>query len=196
MRTSSSKLIGGMMEKKWLSYAEFIARLYACTMLSVYGLGKIMGGQFYQDGKIPESVALTPLAEVGSFDLAWTFFGYSFGYILFIGGSQVIGSLLLLFERTKILGAAILVPILMNIIIVDYFYEISIGAMMSAISYFIAINFVLFYNRERIFEAFSKVLIPPPKKEWKDRFIKLGIGVAGVIVLVLLENQMLNFVGR
>ncbi len=184
------------MEKKWLSYAEFIARLYACTMLSVYGLGKIMGGQFYQDGKIPESVALTPLAEVGSFDLAWTFFGYSFGYILFIGGSQVIGSLLLLFERTKILGAAILVPILMNIIIVDYFYEISIGAMMSAISYFIAINFVLFYNRERIFEAFSKVLIPPPKKEWKDRFIKLGIGVAGVIVLVLLENQMLNFVGR
>lgn len=185
-----------MMDKKWVSYAEFIARLYACTMLSVYGLGKIMGGQFYQDGKIPEAVALTPLAEVGSFDLAWTFFGYSFGYILFIGGSQLIGSLLLLFERTKILGAAMLVPILMNIIIVDYFYEISTGAMMSAISYFLAISFVLFNNRERIVEAVSKVLISPPKKEWKDRFMKLGIGVAGVVILILIENQMLNIVGR
>lgn len=185
-----------IMEKKWGKYAEFTARLYACTMLSVYDLGKIMGGQFYQDGNIPEHIATLPLAEVGSFDLAWTFFGYSFGYILFIGGSQVIGSLLLLFERTKILGAAILVPILMNIIIVDYFYEISTGAMMSAISYFIAVNFVLWFNRTKILAAFSNILVKPQSSNWKARLIKIGIGIAGVTILILLENQMLNLVGR
>lgn len=154
-----------------------------------------MGGQFYQNG-VPDKVASLPLAEVGGFDLAWTFFGYSFGYIVFIGGSQLLGSLLLLFERTKILGAAILVPILLNIIIVDYFYEISTGAMMSAISYFAAVNFVLWYNREQVIAALSKVVIKPNSTNWKSKMIKIGIGIAGVLILMLLENQMLNIVGR
>ncbi len=184
------------MKINWKNYIEFTARLYAATMLSVYGLGKLMGGQFYQDGNIPDTIATTPLAEVGSFDLAWTFFGYSFGYILFIGGSQLIGAALLLFERTKILGAAILVPILLNIIIVDYFYEISTGAMMSAISYFLAITLVLWYNRDKVLTALNSVLIQPQSSSWKKKWIKLGIGITGVVVLVLLENQMLNIVGR
>ncbi|MCR9132545.1 MAG: hypothetical protein NXI08_08225 [bacterium] len=183
------------MKENWVQHFEFIARLYASTMLSIYGLGKIMGGQFYQNG-VPDKVASIPLAEVGGFDLAWTFFGYSFGYIVFIGGSQLLGSLLLLFERTKILGAAILVPILLNIIIVDFFYEISTGAMMSAISYFIAVNFVLCYNREQVMAALSKVLIKPDSSNWKSKLTKIGIGIVGVMVLMLLENQMLNLVGR
>jgi hypothetical protein len=73
---------------------------------------------------------------VGSFDLAWTFFGFSVGYIWFIGISQILGGGLLLFNKTKIIGVFILIPIVLNIIVVDFFFEISAGAMSSAILYF------------------------------------------------------------
>lgn len=185
------------MKHKILQHLELAARIYAAMMLLVYGTGKLMGGQFYQGG-IPDEVAILPLAEVGGFDLAWTFFGYSHGYILFIGGTQILGSLLLLFHRTKILGAAILVPVLMNIIVVDFFFEISTGAMLSAISYFTAICFVLFYNRQPIIEAVQRVFLDKKSEPSKltAKAIRLGIALAIVAVVVLLENQMLNFVGR
>lgn len=183
-------------KQKVLSHLELAARIYAATMLLTYGFGKLMGGQFYQ-GEIPEAVASLPLSEVGGFDLAWTFFGYSFGYILFIGGTQILGSFMLLFHRTKILGAAVLIPVLMNIIVVDFFFKISTGAMLSAISYFTAVSFVVFYNRERVIEA-VKTVIPESldKKPFGKKILKLGIAIAIVAVIVLLENQMLNFVGR
>ena len=183
--------------KKVSVYLELAARVYACTMLATYGLGKLMGGQFYQ-GSIPDPVAQTPLAEVGSFDLAWTFFGYSFGYILFIGGTQLLGAFMLLFERTKILGAAVLVPVLMNIIVVDYFFEISTGAMLSAISYFTAICYVLRYNREPVIKALNSVLIrkESPNILFRQKAVRFGIAIVIVAVIIMLENQMLNFVGR
>lgn len=183
-------------KSKMLPYLELAARIYASTMLLTYGFGKLLGGQFYQ-GSIPEAVASMPLAEVGSFDLAWTFFGYSYGYILFIGGTQILGSFMLLFHRTKILGAAILIPVLMNIIVVDFFFEISTGAMLSAISYFTAICFVVFYNRKRVINAIQTVIPDSHEKTAiKTKLMKLGIAVIIVAVVILLENQMLNFVGR
>lgn len=179
-------------------YFELATRLYAAMMLSIYGLGKIMGGQFHRFGKIPEEIGLIPLAEVGSFDLAWAFFGYSFGYILFIGTSQLLGSLLLLFERTKLLGVAILLPVLANIIVVDYFFSISTGAMLSAILYTSALGFVIIYNWPTIKKALLTLTQSPqlPTARKYEKWIRLGWAVLIVFVVFLLEQQMLNFVGR
>ncbi len=70
---------------------ELAARLYVFLFINIYGLAKMMTGQFYPCGHLPEKIARTPLTEVSGFDLAWTFFGYSRAYVLFIGLSQVIG---------------------------------------------------------------------------------------------------------
>lgn len=89
---------------------ELAARWYLFIFLNIYGLGKIAGGQFYRQGHLPPDVANTLLSEVAAFDLAWTFMGYSFAYILFIGLAEVFGAWLLLWERTKLLGVAVLFP--------------------------------------------------------------------------------------
>lgn len=180
------------------SYLERAARLYVWLMLSIYGSGKIANGQFYRHGELPEAVANLPLAEVGGFDLAWTFFGYSFGYILFIGGSQLVGAALLLFERTKLIGAALLLPILANIIVVDYFFRISWGAMSSAIGYTLALGYVLFYNRDRVRAAWSALTTPSPTDQQADhsRWRPWLVAAGTVLIFVFLENQLLNLVGR
>ena len=183
--------------KKNKSFFELASRIYVWALLSVYGSGKIMGGQFYQDGKIPEDIAQTPLAEVGSFDLAWTFFGYSDLYILFIGGSQLLGAFLLLFEKTKLLGAAILLPILVNIIVTDYCFSISTGAMMSAIFYFTALCFMLYCNREQVRKAFLEMIdFQPFKGSFWQKMKRVGIAVLIVSVVFFIEMKMLDIVGR
>jgi len=83
---------------------ELAARGYVFWFLNVYGFGKILGGQFYRRGRLPEDVAKTLLGDANGFDLAWTFMGYSFAYILFIGVAEIVGAWLLLWERTKLFG--------------------------------------------------------------------------------------------
>lgn len=181
-----------------IRFIELTLRIYVWIMVSVYGAGKIAGGQFYRAGNLPENVAQTTLANASGFDLTWTFFGYSFGYILFIGSSQLIGGFLLLFERTKLLGVAILVPVLLNIIVVDFFYSISNGAMMSAIFYFTALMVIAFINREKI-TAVLRLLTrydDSEKPRLKQHLILLVSAGLGFLLIFAAEQQMLNIVGR
>lgn len=176
---------------------ELAARLYAAIFISVYGSGKIIGGQFYRWENLPPEIAQTPVGELGSFDLAWVFFGYSFGYILFIGLSQLLGAFMLLFEKTKLLGVAILIPILLNIIVVDYFFQISWGALFAACSYFGALLFVLFYNREKVFETLKTMTDFESKKmPFKQRMVRIFLALLVVAIYFFFEQQMLNLLGR
>lgn len=77
-------------------YIELALRFYVCLKIGIYAIGKMAGGQFYDKGKLPPELAVKPLQEVVGFDLAWTFFGYSYEYVLFIGISQLVGGLLFL----------------------------------------------------------------------------------------------------
>jgi hypothetical protein len=112
---------------------ELAARWYVFWFLNVYGLGKMLGGQFYRRGRLPEDVAKTLLGDANAFDLAWTFMGYSLAYILFIGLAEVVGAWLLLWERTKLFGVAILLPVMVNIVVFDIIFLDTHGATASAI---------------------------------------------------------------
>ncbi len=176
---------------------ELTCRIYVWAKIWVYGLGKIVGGQFHRADAIPEEVAKTPIADVGSFDLAWTFFGFSTGYIWFIGLSQVLGGALLLFNKTKIIGVGILIPILLNIIVVDFFFKISAGAMLSAILYFLMCCYILYYNKKQLIEAVKKIVEPVKiSRSKKIQWIGYAIVVLTIVVITVAEVSLINWVGR
>jgi hypothetical protein len=143
--------------KNYKKYLELAARCHVFLMLNIYGLGKIAGGQFYKQGELPAEIAKQTLGEVNGFDLAWTFMGYSYAYILFIGLSQVIGAWLLLFDKTKLLGVIILTPILVNIIVFDAIFFETYGALASAMIYFSLLLLILFLNKKEIIAALKEL---------------------------------------
>lgn len=153
---------------KVITILELAVRINIFIKLMNYGIGKMLNGQFYLKDKLPEAIANTPLNDVDGYTLAWTFFGYSKGYILFIGVSQIIGASLFLFNRTKIIGGFMLLPILLNIIVVDYFFGVAYGAMFSAIFYLLGIIWVLGRNWELVIISVKKLLIksPIPNRNW------------------------------
>lgn len=81
--------------------ADLTARCFLCYILFLYSIKKIEGNMF--------SVSLhdldTPLGMVSGFTLAWRFLGFNWKFDALIAASQIIIGFLLLFGRTKYLGA-------------------------------------------------------------------------------------------
>ena len=70
---------------------EITCRLYVFFFLTAYGVGKVIGGQFYTAARMPDGLELMPIGQVSDFDLAWVFMGRSFGYILVIALAEILG---------------------------------------------------------------------------------------------------------
>jgi hypothetical protein len=161
---------------------ELAARWYVFVFLNVYGLGKIAGGQFYRRGHLPEDVAQTLLRDVDRFDLAWTFMGYSFAYILFVGLAEVIGAWLLLWDRTKLLGVAILLPVMVNIVVFDVIFLDKYGALASATIYTLLLLVILACNRERVGESIRALMAGGPKRTpQRARLVVVALLIMGIL---------------
>jgi len=106
-----------------LQYAlQILVRYFLAYTIMYYGTGKVADIQFF-----PSIFNLdTPVADMRPMGVAWAFFGYSFSYEFFIGCSQIIAAILLLFRRTATLGAILMVPIMANIVYVNFAFDICV----------------------------------------------------------------------
>ena len=173
---------------------ELVLRQCVFIILNIYAISKIFGGQFYMKGKLPTEIANTTLGEVSSFSLAWTFMGHSYFYILFVGFTQLIGAWLLLWNRTKLIGVLILIPIMVNIIIFDIIFLDVYPALANAIIVFLMLLLILFFNKELIKEAYQKLIKVPINSNvpLKRRLITLGITIL-IIALIFTFDSFIEY---
>jgi hypothetical protein len=176
---------------------ELVLRQCVFIILNIYAISKLLGGQFYMKGKLPEEIANTTLGEASGFSLAWTFMGHSYFYILFVGITQLIGTWFLLWNKTKLIGVFILIPIMVNIIIFDIIFLDVYPALANAIIVFLMLILILFFNQERVIDAIkrltnfqvkSKVLI-------KRRLITFGITILIIVLIFTFDSFIEHFLG-
>ena len=187
-----------MMTTKSQGILDLAARWYVFFFLNVYGLGKIVGGQFYRRGRLPEEIADVPLSQVTSFDLAWVFMGHSFAYILFIGIAEVLGAWLLLWERTKLLGVAILLPIMVNIVVFDIIFLDKLGALASASLYTLLLFVILFLSRDKVAEAWQALTAPAGTRHrsWRQKALTAVVALVVMAVLFGFDQMLVNLLGH
>jgi len=89
-------------------------RLLLAWVFIGYGYSKLFDNQF---GLTPNELNL-PVNELSLFKLSWYIFDHE-PFKTFIGVSQIICGLLLIFRRTALLGAFLFLPIVVNILIID-----------------------------------------------------------------------------
>lgn len=65
-----------------------------------------------------------PVADLSGIQLTWVYFGHSPLYAHFIAWEQLAASILLVFKRTVRLGAAVLLPITADIVMVNFGFRI------------------------------------------------------------------------
>lgn len=127
----------------------------------IYGIGKPL--QF-------ENLANSTNANLSEgHKIMWTFYSYTKAYPLIIGFFEIVGGVLLLFNRTRIFACLLLTTMLINIIIQDYFYQIS--ALSSAIFYQILVLIILLFDYDKVKNIVQELF----KNQNKNRHIILLI---------------------
>ena len=114
-------------------------RYFVAFMFCLYGFAKLMGAQF----TVLDSELDRPMREVPGFWLTWYYFGYSAVYGNLIALVQVAGGMLLTFRRTTLLGAAVLFGMISNIVLIDVFYGVDLGGLVSAVILWVCLLVIL-----------------------------------------------------
>lgn len=91
------------------------ARFLLAIVFLAYGGAKLAGLQF---GGLSIAEHATPIKDLSLFKVAWYLFAHE-PFNFFTGICEIIAALLLLFRRTAIVGTLMLIPIIVNILIID-----------------------------------------------------------------------------
>jgi len=91
-------------------------RWYLAFYMFDYGWSKIVGNQF---GVFNEDILNKPLKDIDKFYVAWHLFSLDKTFNLIIGFFQIIGAVLIIFNKTKLIGALFLLPIIVQILLID-----------------------------------------------------------------------------
>jgi len=173
---------------------ELVLRQCVFIILNIYAISKIFGGQFYMKGRLPAEVASTTLGEASSFSIAWTFMGHSYYYILFIGITQLVGAWFLLWNKTKLLGVLILIPIMINIIVFDIIFLDVYPALANAIIVLIMLILIMLLNSKKTITIFEVLTDFSKKTDIKfKRRISTIIITTIVIILIFYFDSFIEY---
>jgi len=162
-----------MDRKKIHFYLHTFCRYFLATMIISYAFAKILGTQFTsQPGTYDK-----PVGMLSGFELTWYYYGYSLWYGLFIAGTQIVSSLLLFFRKTTRLGIVLFLSFMVNILLVDFAYDIN-GAKGFALLLTMMALFVFFSE----FPLFIKYFLTEPplyqdqeRPSWVNKFSKVKL---------------------
>jgi|GEM_PF-2858885 len=107
--------------------------------LIIFGWQKL----FHQQAHVPQSVLDLPFSSLPADTVNWAYFQYSYPYMVAIALTQIFCSYLLFFRKTRLLGLIMLIPLLLNIMMIDVFYQIGFGALLHAIILFAGVIYLL-----------------------------------------------------
>ena len=81
------------------------------------------------------------VGELSPYELIWITFGYGAPYQVFCGFFEGLGAILILFNRTRLAGLFMLSIVLMNVILINYTYQV--GVLIFSIYLFLITLFLL-----------------------------------------------------
>lgn len=123
---------------------KYLGLYFVSFVLLSFAISKFFNAQF----QIWNYAGYTPLKDLSLFWHAWSFFGRSYTYNLFIGIAEISSAILLLFHRTRLVGLLLATGIYVNIIIVDIEFEVSNAILHSIIEFVIVLILLIPYLKD------------------------------------------------
>jgi hypothetical protein len=167
----------------------------AAFLVITYGFAKLNGSQF----TILDSELDKPMGQVSGFWLTWYYFGYSKFYGNLIAFAQVLGGVLLMFRRTTLLACCLLLPLIANIILIDVFYAIDLGALLVALFMEIALLVILKPHVMELYDLFwvkQKPLTPAKSSPTITIIGKYAVRVLLIVLPAMFTYWVANYNNR
>ena len=157
-------------------------RWYLAYYMIDYGWGKLSGEQF---GVYDASILDKPLKEVDKFYLAWHLFSLDRTFDISIGVMQILSALLLIFNRTVLIGALFVLPILVQIFFVDLSFTRNIFGFalpVRLLGMILADVLILYYYKENVLAAIRKLTQGTSTKFKYKWWVYLFLPVLGLVM--------------
>ncbi|SHN33943.1 hypothetical protein [Chitinophaga sp. CF418] len=135
----------------------FFQTLIAYTLafdLASFGWQKI----FHLQMVVPLGILDLPFNSLDGETLTWAYFRRSYPFTVSIAISQMASAYLLLWPRTRLLGLICMVPILLNIILIDVFYHLPTGVLLHAIILMAGVIYLMMQYRTHLVKFFFHAL--------------------------------------
>lgn len=161
--------------------SRVISSYYIVFILIIYGFDKVFKAQFY----LPEpNILYTSFGNLSKDILYWSTLGTSRFYSISMGIIEVVTAILILFKRTRILGLLISIGVFVNIILINFGFDISVKTfsifllLVTLFSVYpnlkMLINFLVFQKREQLTHTNQAIVSNPFLKIW-IKFIVVGL---------------------
>ncbi len=156
-----------------------------------YGMSKLFDLQF----QLPASVYAKPLGEIPGTSLTWAFLGYSPVFQILLGAFETVPAILLMFSRTRRLGALLLFPVAANVVMFNFFLDLWPGTQMIS-SVLLGLNvFLLLYDLP-LYLGFLSRLMERPEPVVGGRLRTAGKVVAFLVPAVVIGLFLKDFRGQ
>jgi len=176
---------------KLLEAFTLYLRLFLARTMFSYGFDKVIPNQFSP---------MTPLrltqyiGEASPGGFAWTFLGFSIAYEVFAGLTEVISGALLLFRRTRTLGAIIGAFVLTNVFMLNMSFDVPVKLYSAHL--LLMCVFLVALDRERLTNLFLRArTVAAPL--YVDLFTtprgRIGAWVAGVVLTLWMVGGTVYF---
>ncbi|MEO8240153.1 MAG: hypothetical protein ABI576_18755 [Flavobacterium sp.] len=174
-------------------YGFLYGSIRYCIAFSIasFGWKKFYGLQFI----VPAEISGMPMNQQTGEWLTWFYFGYSHAFGIIIAVIQIIGGYLLLFRRTLLIGAIILFSLLLNLTLINIFYQMNAGALMQSVLLTIGVLFLILLDYDRLVAFFLKTKSNLPSLNFRSSILK-NILRFSAIVLSLLFTIYLKLLTR
>lgn len=181
--------------KKIHYFTYTFCRYFLATMIISYAFAKIFETQFISQPSVYDK----PIGNLSGFELTWFYYGYSYWYGLIIASTQIISSMLLFFRQTTRIGIIIFLTFMINILLMDFAYDID-GAKGMAVVLTIMALFVFLSDYKELIKYFLKT--PPLFEEQRTakinkisklKFVYIPLVFVGFFVLIItLKDKFLS----
>lgn len=176
------------------SYFTYLLHFYIALHLLKYGFSKVLLQQFHNPAP---NILATPLGKLDQDILYWSVIGSNPPYQIFLGVVEVFIATLLLFKRTQKIGLYAALVVLIHILAINFFYDISVKLFSS----FLTVT-CLYLLAPHLQNDFSHLFLSKIEVDVKNVLLGLGIGSFLFIECIYLqlptkeENQLFNEVYR
>ena len=170
-----------------IDYLNLGIQRYVLALFMVqYGMPKVLGRFFdYQLFALD-----TPMGSVSDFELAWYFYGLNPWQELFAGLMELVPGLMLLHRRTYYLGAVILLPVVGQVLLLNFFMNIGVLTLPFAVV-LLGCNLAILVSEKDKIVAFIASLDFSWTHELSAR-LKIGVALGRWLSIALCAFFILN----
>lgn len=181
-------ILWGVLDRKRKSYNVawywlcVLVRYFVAFMMLGYGFAKV----FHLQMPYPYlSRLVQPYGDSSPMGLAWTYVGQSKAFSVFVGLSEVICGLLLLFRKTTLVGALLSLVVMGNVVVINFCYDVPVklfSSMLELMSfYLIATYCVPLY---RLFIQHKPGVLPNYSQPFfAKKWVRVGVKLLKVLVI-------------